>query len=115
MASSAIDMLGFVGVHEVQNTFAKHLEKIDVYININGNKDAKTCLFSKAELFDMLDDLRQDLIHRARGNLMEYLRNNPHIREQMRDERMAEQVQETKMDWRDRVKANRERAAKGEE
>lgn len=107
--SSAIDNMGFITLDELQDAFTYEMDEIERDIAVNGMPS------NPRVLIEWVDGLRMQCLKRARGNLKDYLRNNPHVRQEVRQERELKDVTDSRRDYMDRVKANRERAMMGYE
>ncbi len=107
-APSAIDQLGFVTVDEVQNVFSYEVGKIEEDIAKNGFPlDHKIVM-------EWMDSIRLRLVQRARFNMDDYVKKNPEVRRQKREDKDANDAQSLKAQetWQERVKVARQEAVR---
>lgn len=106
---SAIDQLGFVTLDEIQDAVTYEMDVITQDIRVNGMPS------NERVLMEWVDGIRLQLLKRARSNLSDYLHNNPHVRQEMREDRELKDTTDAHKDYLERVKKNRDRAMMGQE
>lgn len=99
--TQAIDALGFVTLDVIQNVFTTEMTKIGEDLYINGIPR------NERIVFEWFDQLRQRLLQRARTDIVDYLKNSPHVKEEIRQEREMAAQKDARMTWRERVEKNR--------
>lgn len=98
-----IDEIGFVTLDDVRNIFTIELDRMESYLRHNGVPGRYQ------EILESMYEIRDKLIDLAKGNLKVYLQKNPDVKKEIRDKRMAETKKDEKIDWKDKVKENREK------
>lgn len=105
---SAIDDLGFVTLDTIQDVFSYELTRVERDLQINGAPA------NSRIIVEWIDSIREKLMAQARGNVKDYVINNPHIRQEMRQEREFKDTQSQRKDYLDRIKESRDRAMLGQ-
>jgi hypothetical protein len=105
--SSAIDQMGFVTIDEVQDAFVYEMNVIQQDLAVNGIPA------NEKIIIEWIDGIRLQVLKRAQSNLQAYIQNNPHVRQEIREERELKDVGDARLEYLDRVKKNRERAMMG--
>ena len=96
-----LELLGFVPVDEIINTFRTEYAKIDDYLAING------MFTNEKDIFEFVDNIRLALICKAENNIKEYLAKNPDVLKEERVEKEKTEIRKTRISWEDRVKETR--------
>lgn len=100
---SAFDQLGFVPVEEIQNAFTGELDTIERDLRLNGIPSDPRIIIN------YINDIRERLLSKARGNLKEYLRENPHIKQEVREEKKKLEETNYRETWEKRIEKSRAR------
>jgi len=103
---SAIETLGFVPIDEIQNIFITVAHKTEEYIKLNGMPR------NEKDVIDILDEYRSQLMRRAKTNLANYLKNNPQVKQEIREEREAKTLESSRMTYQERREKAKEKALK---
>lgn len=103
--SDKYEQLGFVTIDEIQNVFTeqktKLMQKILPYCpTIEARGDIQYVL-------DEFDATRALIVKRARDNVKEYLRNNPHVKQAERQEQAEKSAATTRQTYEDRIRIGR--------
>lgn len=100
--------LGFVSIDEIQNAFTFQMDQIEDDLKRNGPPA------NHVIIIEWIDQIRQELMRRARHNLDQYLLFNPQVRQAAMETRELKDAKEAHLDYKDRVAKNREKARLGE-
>ncbi len=100
---SALEQLGFVPIDEIQNIYITTLDKILEDIRVNGVPR------NEKVIVDYMDEFRSQLMRRAKLNLLSYLKSNPQVKEEVRQEREAKTVESARMTHQERRAKNLEK------
>lgn len=100
---SAIDDLGFVTSDELHNKFCEFMADIEDDFKRNGVP------MDHRIIIESIDRFRAKLLSRARDNIKDYILKNPDLRQEIRQARRENEMENSsaKQKWDDRVKKGR--------
>lgn len=104
--SNVYDQLGFVTLDEIQNVFTDRLAKVEQELfrgvpSLERRSD-------QAYIMTWLDNIRQELMKRARSGAQDYLTKNPKLKQQERQEKAQEAADKSRQSYEDRVRLGRQ-------
>jgi hypothetical protein len=92
---------GFVTIHEIQNIFISHLREMEMDMRVN------RVPANPKVIFDWVDEIRAEIISKARINVEEYLRQNPDLKKDAREAKLKNTDSDLRKSWQERVQKRR--------